>query len=382
MSQDLAQQSQRLSQWFQQQAIPFWREHSLVAGLGTSIERFTPSGEVDRLVNVRVRVQARQAFFFTAAEAMGWCEGGAAIGAKMLHYVETHAAHPTAGEGYTHLFSPRFEVIDQRQDLYDHAFFLLAYAWQYRVSGNTSALARAEALIAHWDRHFAAPNGGWYEGDYDYTWRRQNPHMHLFEAFMALYEACGDKRWLARAGDMFGLFERVFFNAGQGVLLEFFNEHWQPAASVDGQVVEPGHMFEWVWLLDWYERLTGRDVSEYLQCLYRRALELGYKTDSGLVYDSVTSAGDILQPTKRCWGLTELIKASLVMAARGDGEAEARAVRSVNALFDYYLCAPTPGTYVDQRGEQDEVVEASAPASTLYHLLVLMQELQAHTTGE
>ncbi|MDO3387558.1 AGE family epimerase/isomerase [Gilvimarinus sp. SDUM040013] len=382
MSKDLKQQSQRLSQWFQRQAIPFWREHSLVAKLGTSIERFDVTGGVDTAANVRVRVQARQAFFFTAAQSMGWCEDGAAIGARMLSFVETHAAHPSAGGGYTHLFNPQFEVLDQRQDLYDHAFFLLAYAWQYRVSKDASALAKAEALVAHFDARFYTDNGGWKEGDYEYSWRRQNPHMHLFEAFMALYEASGDEQWLARAGQMFELFKSVFFSADSGVLFEFFNEDWSLAPGADGQVVEPGHMFEWVWLLDWYQRLTGVEVDEYLQVLFHRGLELGYKADSGLVFDSVTPSGAVLQSSKRCWGLTELIKSCLVMARRGDSNAEALAARSVATLFDYYLCGTTPGTYVDQRGEHDEVIVDTAPASTLYHLLVLMQELQAYCDGE
>lgn len=374
MTASLETQTQRLANWFQDQALPLWRTRG-VTSKGTSIERLLASGEVDTQANIRVRVQARQAFFFTAAESLGWCNDGASVGQQMLAFVEDKAAHPSAGGGFTHLFNANFEVIDSKQDLYDHAFFLLAYAWQYRVRQDSSALEKARQLVVHFDRAFAMDSGGWSEGDYDYAWRRQNPHMHLFEAFMALYEASEDQAWLDRAGQMFALFEKHFFSAEQGVLFEFFNDDWTLAPADAGQVVEPGHMMEWVWLLDWYQRLSGTDVSEYLLVLYGRGLELGLKADSGLLYDSVTPAGEVLQHAKRCWGLTELIKASLVMAQRGDSSAEQRAADSVATLFDYYLCGSTPGSYVDQRGEHDEVVVDTAPASTLYHLLVLMQEL-------
>ncbi|WP_339900358.1 AGE family epimerase/isomerase [uncultured Gilvimarinus sp.] len=378
MSNDIQGQTRRLTQWFARDALPLWSERSIHPDLGASFERLRPDGEVDVKANVRVRVQARQAFFFAAAHSLGWCDRGADIAHGLLAFVESNAAHPTAGGGFTHLLNPEFEVIDTKQDLYDHAFFLLAYAWLYRVSGERTALDKAEALVRHLDKRFAADYGGWAEGDYAYSVRRQNPHMHLFEACMALYEASGEAHWLARAGELFSLFESRFFCPEQGVLFEFFNADWTLAEGATGQVIEPGHMMEWVWLLDWYARLSGQSVSRYTGVLYRRALELGLKADSGLLFDSVTPQGEVLQHTKRCWGLTELIKASLVMAREGEPGAEARAAEAVNTLFSYYLCGTTPGSYVDQRGQDDEIVAAEAPASTLYHLIVLAQELMRY----
>ncbi|WP_041522194.1 AGE family epimerase/isomerase, partial [Gilvimarinus agarilyticus] len=378
MSNDIKDQTQRLTQWFARDALPLWSTRAIHPSLGASYERLRPDGEVDQNANVRVRVQARQAFFFAAADACGWCDNGTELASGLLDFVESHAAHPSAGGGFTHLLSPEFEVIDTKQDLYDHAFFLLAYAWLYRATGERTALDKAEALVQHLDKRFAADYGGWLEGDYAYSVRRQNPHMHLFEACMALYEASGEAHWLARAGELFSVFESRFFCPVQGVLFEFFNADWTLAEGATGQVVEPGHMMEWVWLLDWYARLTGQSVSRYTGVLYRRGLELGLKADSGLLFDSVTPQGEVLQHTKRCWGLTELIKASLVMAREGEPGAEARAAQAVNTLFTYYLCGTTPGSYIDQRGKDDEVVAAEAPASTLYHLIVLAQELMRY----
>jgi len=380
MSTLLQAQAQRLENWLKNDAIPLWLTRGLNPENGVNYERLLPSGEVDFDSSVRVRVQARQAFFFAAAADRGWCDSGAAVAQRLLAYVQQHAAHPTAGGGYTHLLDKHYKVVDTKQDLYDHAFFLLANAWVYRVCGDKSALAEAEKLVAHLDAKFGSAVGGWIEGDYKYVCRRQNPHMHLFEAFLALYDATGDAKWLARVGELFALFQTHFFDAEQQVLFEFFEEDWSLCADAKGEVVEPGHMMEWVWLLDWYSRRSGRPVAHYTKALYEKGLQIGMGK-SGLLFDAVAPDGRVIDPKKRCWGITELIKASLVQIRAGNPNAEAIAIKGVDDLFTYYLCASTPGSYVDQRGANDDVVVDVAPASTLYHLIVAAVELIDHCNG-
>ena len=380
MSALLNAQAQRFENWLKNDAIPLWLARGLNPENGVNYERLLPNGEVDFDSSVRVRVQARQAFFFAVAADRGWCDSGAAVAQRLLGYVQQHAAHPTAGGGYTHLWDKNYKVVDAKQDLYDHAFFLLANAWVYRVCGDKSALAEAEKLVAHLDAKFGSAIGGWIEGDYQYACRRQNPHMHLFEAFLALYDATGEAKWLARVGELFALFQAHFFDAEQQVLFEFFEEDWTLCADAKGDVVEPGHMMEWVWLLDWYSRRSGRPVAHYTKALYEKGLQIGM-AKSGLLFDAVAPDGRVIDPQKRCWGITELIKASLVQIRAGNPNAEAIAIKGVDDLFTYYLCASTPGSYVDQRGAQDEVVVDVAPASTLYHLIVAAMELIDHCKG-
>lgn len=377
MAQDLIAAATRLANWIKNDALPLWQKVGFDPVYGANYERLLPNGEPDLDVGVRVRVQARQAFFYAAAFARGWCPEGEKLARGLLGFVREHAAHPTAGAGYTHLLDKQFALVDSKQDIYDHAFFVLANAWCYRAFGDDQALTEAERLVAHLDARFGSACGGWFEGDYDYACRRQNPHMHLFEAFLALYDATQDAKWLARVGELFALFQTRFFDAEQQVLFEFFNADWTRCADHRGDVVEPGHMMEWVWLLDWYGRRSGRPVKHYTDALYNKALEIGV-APSGLLYDSVAADGRVLEQTKRCWGLTEFIKASLVQIRAGDTAATARAVKGVDDLFTYYLCAATPGAYVDQRGANDEVVVDVAPASTLYHLIVAAMELLDH----
>jgi mannose/cellobiose epimerase-like protein (N-acyl-D-glucosamine 2-epimerase family) len=366
--------AQKLEAWTVREALPLWQRVGLDPERKGHYECLKEDGNPDLESNVRVRVQARQAFVYATASYRGWCKGEETA-RQLLTFMEQHAAHPSAGGGFTHLLDANFTVIDTRQDLYDHAFAVLAYAWAYRAFGDLNYLARSEALVAHLDARFSADYGGWLEGDYEYSVRRQNPHMHLLETMLALYDATGEAKWLGRAGELVTLFESRFYDSDQQVLFEFFEHDWSRSASPQGQQVEPGHMMEWVWLLDWYSRRSGRPLDKYTQALFRKGLEIGM-SDSGLLYDAVEPGGRVLKGTKRCWGITELIKAALVRARAGDADAEQVAARGLHNLFEYYLCAPTPGAYVDQRDERDQVSVGTAPASTLYHLLVLLAEVQ------
>lgn len=380
MSTALRDAAKRLESWIRDQALPLWSEQGINPVNKANYERFTATGAVDYESTTRARVQARQAFFFTVAADRGWSQKAAGIAKDLLAFTQQNAKHPS-GKGYIHMFDSAYQVIDRKQDLYDHAFFVLANAWAYRAFGDQVYLDEVEALIAHLDDKFLSVYGGWTEGDYEYACRRQNPHMHLFEAILALYDATGDAKWLARAAEIFGLFQAHFFDAQKGVLFEFFQEDWTRLPDTKGETVEPGHMMEWVWLLDWYGKRVGRDVSAYTKALYANALARGM-APSGLLYDAIYSDGRIMDHNKRCWGITELIKASLVQIREGNPVAEAVAVKAVDDLFTYYLCASTPGSYVDQRGANDEVTVDVAPASTLYHLIVAATELLDHLAWE
>ncbi len=369
----------RLEDWIRHQALPLWRERGMSPEPGGHWERLLADGTPDRDANVRLRVQARQAFVFAAACGRGWYPEGEAPGRQLLALMDRVASLP--GGGYGHLMNNRFELLDRRQDLYDHAFYILANAWAYRAWGDTEALARAEALVRHIDRRLAADHGGWLEGDYPAEHRRQNPHMHLLEAFLSLYEATFDARWLARAGEIVTLFETRFYDPGARVLREYFTEDWWPAAGEAGELVEPGHMLEWVWLLNWYGRCSGRDLSRYSDALYDQALVLGL-ADSGLLWDAVDARGRVLQASHRCWPMTELIKACLVRARAGDPDAEERAAAAIDALFAHYLNTPTPGAYVDRLDARGERLVDLAPASSLYHLLVAALEVADYCGGD
>ena len=369
----------KFESWMKDECLPLWAERGIDKVSGGHYEQLGVDGLPDLTAHNRVRVQARQIFSYAYAYSKGWLPTGADMANELLHFMVSHALHPTARQGFSHLMDARFNVVDAKQDLYDHAFIFLAYSAVYRATANKDVLDAATQLLSYWDEHFGSIVGGWHEGDYDAPHRRQNPHMHLFEAFMSLYECSRDVRWLARASEIFALFQVHFFDSKRGVVLEYFNHNWQPHAGEFGTQIEPGHMMEWVWLLRWYQRLSGHDVSRYTQPLYVKALELGFYGQSKLMFDFVYIDSDanvtLHSGTKRCWPTTELIKAHIAQARAGNLQAEKLAAQSIEQLFTYFVSAETVGGYCDQRGENNEITNANIAASTLYHLIVACGEV-------
>ena len=377
MTGEISSAAQRLANWIRYDAVPLWSSRGISPKTNASFERLTAEGVPDVNCSIRVRVQARQAYFFSVAYTRGWCPDGLDIATKLLNFSKESASLYRQNKGYAHLLSKDFVVTDWREDLYDHAFFLLANAWCYRASGTSEFLIEAERILIHIDTCYGVSSGGWKEGNYDYICRRQNPHMHIFEAYLALYEATKDPKWMRRAEEIFILFKTKFFDSKRGVLFEFFDDDWNRMDTLKGLSVEPGHMMEWVWLLDWYARYSGDSVSQYTEVLYKRGLDIGMDS-AGLLYNVVTPDGKIIDADKRCWCITELIKASLVQLRAGDKSAEGVASKAVENLFNYFLCSSTKGSYIDQRGHDNQIVTDHAPASTLYHLVTASVELLNH----
>lgn len=373
----LVEASIRLEAWTRQHALPLWVERGFDPSAHAFYERLLPDGSADRRANIRVRVQARQIFVYAMAHALGWYPGRPIV-ETALAFVDKIAVHPTAEKGYAHLLDHRFKVIDSKQDLYDHAFFVLAYAWCYRAFGNEAALRKAVDLVDYFDRTFASEHGGWREGDYPAEYRRQNPHMHWLEAFLALYDATGEERWLAKAGEVVRLFETRFYDSREKVLLEYFTDDWSVPATDAGEIVEPGHLMEWVWLLRGYESRAQQPVAGFADALYDKAHEIGL-SPSGLLFDEVKADGSVIKATKRCWPMTEYIKAGIAQARAGRPEGAEHAAVAIDKLFEYYICNERdPGLYIDRRGANDEIIDEVTPASTLYHLIVAAAEASAY----
>ncbi|WP_157964612.1 AGE family epimerase/isomerase [Algibacillus agarilyticus] len=362
--------------WLSEHALPLWASNGLDTKTGGSFEKLNSQGQPDTQCDRRVRVNYRQMFVYAMANEKGWFDNGERVVDSLQTFINTHAKNDKGQ--FAHLLNANCQIIDSKQDTYDLAFYLLACAWRYRAFNDQSALTAADAMMEHIDTHIKGIKGGWFEGDFNSNLRRQNPHMHLFETFMALYSATKNAKWLARAGEVFTLFQTHFFDEDKGVLLEYFNADWSPQFGTHGKIIEAGHMLEWVWLLHEYQQLTGSPVTQYTDILYKNAIAYGSDV-TGLLFDECNEKGQIIKATKRCWPITELLKASVAQAnAESDPYIKAlyeqKAQDAIELLFKYYLTGDVLGTYCDQLDENNNVIVAESPASTLYHLVVAANE--------
>ena len=366
---------QRFRSWFIGSALPLWTDKGYDETNGGFFEALnfdaTPSLERPR----RVRSQARQIHAFSQAGIRGWSASSEDLAVRGFDHFLRHACPDDGARGCAHLLHEDGSIIDKRRDLYDQAFLLLACASRWQAAKDERALALADRTLDFLDRELTSSHGGWLESDRKELPRRQNPHMHLFEAFMALYRATRDERYLDYAKQVAQIFFNAFYDEEHGVLRERFTEDLRNDHTRD--MIEPGHMFEWVWLLKTYEKLSGEDFSLVRATLYRHAEKYG--ADSNFHW-FVNNEAELKAPgrsaRKRLWPQTEYLRASLVQAADGDREATVRAGSLVNHLFTTYLNTKPPGLWIDEFDSGGAPIGPDVPASILYHLLEAAAEAE------
>lgn len=366
----------RLIDWFDRAALPLWAKAGYDAARGGFYESLDFSGAPVAEAPRRVRVQARQVHVFAVAAAEKRHPDAERLARAGFAWLREKACPEGGARGCVHLLDADGRVLDSRRDLYDQAFLLLACASMRAAFADAEAESLAGRVMAFLDRDLAAPAGGWAEDDRGSLPRRQNPHMHLFEAFLALYGATGEAGWLDRAGAVHALFETRFFNAAEGTLREFFTQSLEPAAGEAGAVIEPGHMAEWVALLARYETAGGVETRAARRALFEAAARLGAIAPRGFLADRIVLGAAAQDAAARLWPQTEYLKACLALARDGDAAAAARAAALIEALFDTYLAEPVAGLWRDRFDGEGKPAAADAPASILYHLFDAVREAE------
>jgi len=162
-----------------------------------------------------------------------------------------------------------------------------------------------------------------------------------------------------------------FIDPASGALGEFFAAYWLPAAGIEGRICEPGHHYEWAFLLDRWSKLTGRKkpcaVSRLIAFADRHGLDAG----RGVAVNAVLVDGGIHDPTARLWAQAERVRAYLADRRPDcDVAAAAKGLRR-------FLATPTQGTWFDQLTVDDRFVPEPARATSLYHIIGAVAELSA-----
>lgn len=350
-------------------ALRIWSMDGWDSVAGGFVERLDGHGKADLAAPRRVRVQARQIYCFAKAAQLGWYRAGADVARCGLDDMLAKVKSPDGQPGFVHILAPDGVVLNPLRDTYDHAFILLALATVYQLDRDVKIRAEIDSLMHFIDTQLRSTDGGYIEGIPASMPRRQNPQMHLFEAFIAAFDATHDPTFQQRAGDIFGLFVSNLFDAKTGMLGEYFEQDWSRIEPVS---VEPGHQAEWVWLLKQFERITGCPTGKYRAALLDSALR--FRDAAGLLVDEGDVHGKIVKSTRRLWPQTEIIKAWLAQAESGVEGAADEARAALARLDKHYLQHPVKGGWYDQFDADGKSIVRTIPASSFYHILCAVAE--------
>jgi len=371
-SETLKVRQQEFSGWLLDAAYPLWSTKG-VDPAGGFFERLGQDGKPlpDKR---RCRVTPRQAYCFAMGPSLGW--RGDAEG-LVQHGLEFWYAKFQRNDGlFRTLINADGSIADDRAITYDQAFGLLAFSLGATL-GDWRAVREREAieLLQTVIKLTKRPTGGFENGVPASLPLESNPHMHLFEATLAGAEVCSECSMWQPLADEIAEFALAHFVDANGVLHEFFDENWKFAPGIPGRIVEPGHQFEWAWLLlrwagDKHHKARAAairmiDVTE-VNCV-RGGLALQQVLDDFSPHDG----------SARLWPQTERLKAA-ALAARITGDAKYFAMAASAATsLKRYLATPIPGLWYDRIDANGNIVDEPAPASTFYHLVVAVAELSA-----
>ena len=359
-------------QWLLRDALPLWADKGFDASRNAFQERLTFSGDPATDVPQRLMVQARQIYCYSTAQANSWMSGAGDLVTIATRSMVRNYYQADGQPGWVMSIDAQGSVLDSRRDLYAHAFVLLGLAAAFRSSNDEQYLALAEETLAFLDREMAQGSAGYLSTlPQDASCElRQNPHMHLLEGLLGLYAAAPSEQLKARCDAVVSLLHTTLFDPSSGILREYFNYEWAPAAGERGRVFEPGHHYEWVWLLHEYARTFQCDLPPVAALLLEKAAMFGH-SPGGLLWTEVRDDGLVTDRTLRLWPHTEAIKASLYQTIPN-----ASTEYLLTLLHNSFLRPTTPGGWIDRISPDGTSLVDHMPASSFYHIVCAFSEYE------
>ncbi|MEN5082477.1 AGE family epimerase/isomerase [Bosea sp. TWI1241] len=369
-----APQRGEAGRWLVEELLPNW---ALAARhpAGGLVSALDAEGRPQRDAPRALLVHARLAYSFALAYRLGGGELALAQARACFRVIEEALRSRDGG------FRQTTAEDGGRRDFYDLSFVVFAAAWMELATGEPHYRSILREVIALLDERMAHPAGGYRESLEPADGpRRQNPHMHLLEALLAAHRVTGEAEWLERARGIVELFLARFFDARTGSLIEFMDEELRALPGARGDWREPGHHFEWVWLLLDYQALSGDErVSAPAEQLYRSGMAHGlarFEDDTLGVIEAMSAGGRPLSHDRLLWPQTEYVKAEIArhvhlgdIGALGRAQAHFRMIRQVffggGALLWY-----------NRIGEAGQPLETTAPTRVIYHVAFAAAELE------
>ena len=367
--------------WLTDEALPFWATIGFDRRTGGFHERCSFDGKPIDAAARRLMVQARQIYVFSHAHLLGWHPDARELAARGVEHLVARYRNADGRPGFVFSLTPSGRVADGKRDTYGHAFVLMALGWYARATGDTQAISIARETVEFIDATLSDVHGAFVDAQpRSDLLKRQNPHMHLFEGFLALYGGTGDVSFLKRAEHLHDLCLHRLFRSETGILAEYFRDDWTALPGETGRIWEPGHHFEWAWLLHLFADAANRPVAPEALSLIERATAEGFNTD-GRIYDELLDDGSVLKNSTRAWPLTEATKAGVARAEHGDVVGRHLAKRALVSLFTTFLGQPWRAGWTDHVTAEGAPIVDYAPASTLYHAFLAIAEANRLVDG-
>jgi len=378
MLQDYASE---LVSWLRNDALPIWWQAGADRVNGGFVETIGLDGVATDATR-RGRVQPRQVYCYALAGKLGWSgPWQQALTHGLTYFTEKY----WLDSGYfANAVGPTGDMVDDSFDLYNQAFALFGFsqAAQAVPSLALDMETRSLALLDMLRARFNPPEAGFHNDLPQSLPLKSNPHMHLFEAALGWeeYKGRGVGPWSALADEIAELAMTRFIDPRTGALREFFDADWTPHPGEPGRIVEPGHQFEWAWLLTrWGQSRGNAEAVVKAERLFEIGLKHGICPHRRVAVMALLDDFTIHDQTARLWPQTEWLKSSLRLASVSTGlkkDYYLAAATDACAAMRLFLDVPLRGLWRDKMHLDGTFLAEPAPASSFYHIACAIDELR------
>jgi mannobiose 2-epimerase len=287
----------------------WWLSHGIDATYGGFYGTLNAQGNSVAPSDKGLIQQARHLWAFSM-----YCERrGAPAAAKVAadstyEFIVSHMRDPSDGEFYFKVNETGTTVVDSTKLLYAQGFAIYALAEYGRVFNVQAAKDYALACFRHLDaRAHDATYGGYDQRNDAPGWlgtgveKETNTHIHLMEAYTALYRATSDATVSARLNELIDVVATKLLQPSNYVA-QNFKVDW---ALVGNVFVSYGHDLETAWLLLDAAQAAGRDAEAGVRAaalaMGRHSSERGLNAMTGAYnYEGVPNTATVTN-TEHIW---------------------------------------------------------------------------------
>ena len=206
--------------------------------------------------------------------------------------------------------------VNGRKQIYAQSFAIYALAAYYKLTKEPVVLDQATSIFDLIERYSADPIHGGYHEAFSQQWqtlddvrlsskdlnskKTMNTHLHILEAYTALYKVCGEKLLKQKLEALMETFVTRFFDTQSQHLNMFLSENWVNESTH----FSFGHDIESSWLI--WEAATALGDEKLLQRYRRVVLDLaklcaeqGMNSDGSLV--DMRDIGTAKDSSDRIW---------------------------------------------------------------------------------
>ena len=367
---------------FAQKTLLFFVENGWDDEYGGLFEILKSNGESKAIPFRRVMVHARQLFVFSRWAKLTGNNKFSAKADKIFEFMIT-AFWDFENGGWFSKLNLDGSVQNQTKDLYAHAFVLFGLANYKNSLDRKTAHDWIDKTLTIIERQFSRKDGSFCQdlsGDFvdlSPQIRSQNPHMHLLEA--ALYLLENDKqnsRYLTLVNRLLNLFESKILDSENKLIREYLDQSFKPKL-VNSFIIEPGHHYEWAWLLNWSDKIhKSKKYDTLTKTLFDTGWRLGWDFNNGGVFDEFDCENkQVFLSTKRLWPLLELIKVLSVLPSNSHGD---DLTAALTIVLERYI--QPNGTWVERFDQNWCAVDTTMPTSSIYHMAMTISVLEARKT--